>query len=62
MADNAALQSVDANALAQMLGVSPKEIYDLTKVGVIETGRLYAVEDSVRRYYDWLRGQLATTR
>jgi hypothetical protein len=57
MADNAAL---DANALARMLGVSPKEIYDLTKAGVVERGegRLYSVEDSVQRYCEWLRRQV----
>ena len=33
MADNAPLPPVDANVLAQMLGVTPKEAYDLTKVG-----------------------------
>ena len=57
MADNAALPSIDAYALAAVLGVSPKEVYDLTKAGVIERGlgRLYSVEDSVRRYCDHLR-------
>jgi hypothetical protein len=58
MADDAPLPSIDANALAQMLGVTPKEVYDLTKAGVIERGlgRLYSVEQSVRRYCDHLRG------
>jgi hypothetical protein len=64
MADNAPLPSIDANALAQLLGVTPKEVYDLTKAGVIERGlgRLYAVENSVRRYCEWLRssGRLST--
>ena len=52
MADKAALPSVDANALAQLIGVTPKEVYDLIKAGVVQrgTGRLYWVEDSVRRY------------
>ena len=60
--DNAPLPSVDANALAAMLGLSPKAIYDLTKAGVIERGlgRLYAVEDSVRRYCDHLRQRAAS--
>ena len=60
MADNAALPSVDVNALAQMLGVTPKEVYDLTKAGVIDrgVGRVYSVEDSVRRYCEWLRRQV----
>ena len=38
MADDAPLPSIDANALAQMLGVTPKEVYDLTKAGVIWVG------------------------
>ena len=61
MADNAALPSVDANALAKMLGVTPKEVYDLTKVGVVErgAGRTYSIEESVRRYCEWLRGKVA---
>jgi hypothetical protein len=39
--------------------VTPKEVYDLTKAGVVErqAGRLYPVEDSVRRYCDWVRGK-----
>ena len=54
------LPAVDANALARLLGVSPKEVYDLAKAGVIErgAGRLFALEDSVRRYCEWLRGQV----
>jgi hypothetical protein len=61
VADNAPLPSIGANALAQMIGVTPKEVYDLTKAGVIERGlgRLYVVEDSVRRYCGWLRRQVA---
>jgi hypothetical protein len=41
--------------------VSPKVVYDLTKAGVIEhrTGRMYALEDSVRRYCDHIRRQAA---
>ena len=60
MADNTPLPPVDANALAQMLGVAPKEVHDLTKSGVIDrgAGRVYSVEDSVRRYCDWLRRQV----
>ncbi len=38
MAENAPLPSIDANTLAQMIGVAPKEVYDLTKAGVIERG------------------------
>jgi hypothetical protein len=39
--------------------VSPKVIYDLVKAGVIErsSGRLFALEDSVRRYCEYLRRQ-----
>ena len=44
MADNASLPPIDANMLAQMLGVAPKEVY--------------SVEDSVRRYCEWLRRQV----
>ena len=37
----------------------PEEIYDLAKAGIIErgAGRLFDLEDSVRRYCEWLRGQ-----
>ena len=59
---NGQLPAVDANTLARILGVPPKEIYDLAKAGVIErgAGRLFALEDSVRRYCEWLRGQVAS--
>lgn len=52
------LPAVDANTLARILGVTPKEIYDLTKAGVIErgAGRLFPLEDAVRRYCDHIRG------
>ena len=55
-----AVSPIDANALAQMLGISPKEVYDLNKAGVIERGlgRLYSVEASVQRYCEWLRRQV----
>jgi hypothetical protein len=54
------LPAVDAATLARLLGVSPKEIYDLAKAGVIErgAGRTFALEDSVRRYCDHMRGQV----
>jgi hypothetical protein len=54
-------QSVSAQTLARWLGVSPKVVYDLTKAGVIEhgPGRLYPLEDSVRRYCDHIRRQTA---
>ena len=53
------LPAVSAQTLARWLGVSPKVVYDLTKVGVIEhgPGRLYPLEDSVRRYCDHIRRQ-----
>ena len=49
--------AVTANALARWLGVTPKVVYDLAKDGVIErgTGRLFPLEDSVRRYCEHLR-------
>jgi hypothetical protein len=55
------LPAVDANALARLLGVPPKEIYDLAKAGIIErgVGRTFALEDSVRRYCDHMRRQAA---
>jgi len=53
------LPAVSATALARCLGVTPKVIYDLTKEGVIErgSGRLFQLEDSVRRYCEHLRRQ-----
>ena len=56
----APLPAVSANTLARCLGVSPKVIYDLAKAGVVERspGRLYPLEDSVRRYCDHLRAQI----
>lgn len=56
----APLPAVSANTLARCLGVSPKVVYDLAKAGVVErsSGRLYPLEDSVRRYCDHLRAQL----
>jgi hypothetical protein len=53
------LPAVSAQTLARWLGVSPKVVYDLTKTGVIEhgPGRLYSLEDSVRRYCDHIRRQ-----
>src|SRR5262245_17788608 len=59
----APLPAVSANTLARCLGVTPKIIYDLTKEGVIErgSGRLFQLEDSVRRYCEHLRRQKGTT-
>jgi hypothetical protein len=56
------LPAVDAATLARCLGVSPKEIYDLAKAGVIErgAGRTFALEDSVRRYCEHLRRAAAS--
>jgi hypothetical protein len=52
-------EQIDAATLARCLGVSPKVVYDLTKLGVLErgAGRMFAIEGSVRRYCEWLRGQ-----
>ena len=54
------LPAVSANTLARCLGVPPKVIYDLAKAGIIErsSGRLFGLEDSVRRYCQHLRRQL----
>jgi hypothetical protein len=51
--------AVSAITLARCLGVTPKVIYDLTKEGVIKrgSGRLFQLEDSVRRYCEHLRRQ-----
>jgi hypothetical protein len=56
------LPAVDANTLARLLGVTPKVVYDLAKAGVIErgAGRTFALEDSVRKYCDHLRRQMAS--
>src|SRR5580704_4043842 len=53
------LPAVSANTLARCLGVTPKVVYDLAKAGIIErgAGRLYPLEDSVRRYCDHIRRQ-----
>jgi hypothetical protein len=53
------LPAVSANTLARCLGVTPKEVYDLAKAGIIVrgSGRLYPLEDSVRRYCDHIRRQ-----
>jgi hypothetical protein len=57
--EEAPLPAVSANTLARCLGVTPKIIYDLMKEGVIErgSGRLFQLEDSVRRYCGHLRRQ-----
>jgi hypothetical protein len=58
------LPAVSANTLARCLGVSPKVVYDLAKAGIIErgAGRLYPLEDSVRRYCDHIRQQQTRSR
>jgi hypothetical protein len=55
---DAALPAVDANTLARLVGVSPKEIYTLTKSGVLVrgAGRMFALEENVARYCNHLRG------
>jgi hypothetical protein len=57
---NGQLPDVDGAALARILGVGTKTIYDLWKAGVIErgAGRLFEIEDSVRKYCEHLRGQI----
>jgi hypothetical protein len=57
--DETPLQAVSANTLARCLGVTPKVVYDLAKAGIFErgAGRLYPLEDSVRRYCDHIRRQ-----
>jgi hypothetical protein len=56
-----ALPAVSANTLARCIGVPPKVVYDLTKAGIIDrgAGRMYPLADSVRRYCDHIRRQLA---
>ena len=51
--------SVDANTLARWLGLPPKAVYDLWKASVLKRsdGRLFDIEDNVRRYCEHLRGQ-----
>jgi hypothetical protein len=53
------LPAVSGNTLARILGVTPKLVYDLAKAGIIKhgAGRLYPLEDSVRRYCDYIRQQ-----
>jgi hypothetical protein len=42
--------------LARWLGLSGKQVYDLAKSGVlVRVGRAYQLEESVRRYCDYLR-------
>ena len=55
------LPAVSSDVLARILGVPPKTIYDLTKAGIIErgAGRTFEVEDIVRKYCEYLRGQVA---
>jgi hypothetical protein len=55
------LPAVSANTLARCLGVTPKEVYDLAKAGIIErgSGRLYPLDDSVWRYCHHIRRQTA---
>lgn len=57
------LPLVDATALARLLGVPPKELYELIKRGILErgTGQRFALECNVARYCEFLRGQNATT-
>jgi hypothetical protein len=58
------LPSVDGNTLARLVGASPKEIYDLAKAGVLKrgAGRLFPLEDAVRRYCEHIRRQAAVSQ
>jgi hypothetical protein len=51
--------AVSGNSLARCFGVTPKVVYDLAKARVTErgAGRLFPLEDSVRRYSHYLRRQ-----
>ncbi len=53
------LPAVSSTTLARYFGVTPKVIYDLAKAGIIErsSGRLFPLEDSIRRYCEYLRKQ-----
>ena len=49
--------AVSADVLARWLGLSPKEVYDLMRAGVLKrgAGRLFPLEENVRRYVEHLR-------
>jgi hypothetical protein len=50
--------TVAAPVLARWLGVTGKTVYELTKAGIAlraEHGDLYRLEESVRRYCEYLR-------
>ena len=52
---------VSGEELARWLGLSGKEIYDLVKAGIlVRIGRAYRLEQSVRRYCEHLRREVAT--
>jgi len=57
----AALMAVPADVLACLLGITPKEIYDLTKAGALErgAGKLFELESNLRRYCEHVRGRSA---
>jgi hypothetical protein len=53
--------TVSGEELARWLGLSGKEVYDLAKAGIlVRAGRSYRLEESVRRYCDYLRRVPAT--
>lgn len=56
----APLPAVSSDVLARILGVTPKELHDLCKAGVLVrgAGRMFELEDSVRRYCEHVRGQV----
>jgi hypothetical protein len=58
------LPDVDAATLARLFGLSPKEIYDLAKAGVLErgAGRLFELAGNVLRYCEYLRARAGAMR
>jgi hypothetical protein len=48
--------TVSGEEMARWLGLSGKEVYDLAKANIlVRVGRSYRLEESVRRYCDYLR-------
>jgi hypothetical protein len=51
---------VSGEELARWLGLSGKQVYDLAKSGIlVRAGRAYQLEESVRRYCEYLRSAVA---
>jgi hypothetical protein len=53
--------TVPGDVLARWLGLPPKEIYGLTKAGVLErgAGKLFDLENNVRRYCEHVRATVS---